>query len=255
MSNFVFGAQLYTLREVMKDEESIAAGLKKLAEFGYKTVQLSAIPYAAANPKWFREECDKNGLKIISTHSDFGRMENDLDALLGDHVAMGCVNMGIGAMPPEYRMTADGARAFAKAAQPIAAKAKEAGINFIYHNHRFEFGREGDKTFMDIIMDGAPDLMLLPDLYWVTAAGVAASDFLAKYLGRYNQVHFKDMKIVNDECKFCEIGQGNMNYIALAEQLIEYGIKDIVVEQDICDGDPYDSLKMSIDYLKKVLCA
>ena len=253
MNEYIFGAQLYTLRDVMKDEESISQGLKKLSDMGYKTVQLSAIPYAAANPKWFRAECDKNGLKIISTHSDFGRMQNDLDALIADHITMGCVNMGIGAMPLEYRMTADGARAFAKVVQPIAARTKDAGINFIYHNHRFEFGREGDKTFLDIIMQEAKSLMLLPDLYWVTAAGASPADLLEKYRGRYNQVHFKDMKVVNDECKFCEVGYGNMNYISLAKQLSEYCIRDIVVEQDICDGDPYDSLNMSIEYLTKML--
>lgn len=246
----ILAAQLYTLREQMKDKPSAAEALRRVAEMGYDAVQLSAVPVGAENPAWFREECDKNGLSILSTHSDFRRMREEPDALLADHKLLGCDCMGIGYMPSEFHST-EGVAAFAGIVEEIALRAADAGIRLLYHNHRFEFEKADGRWWLDILLEKAPHLSLLPDLYWVAAAGVNPTDFLEKYRGRYNQVHFKDLKIVDDQSAFCEIGQGNLDYIGLSRQLYSYGVCRFTVEQDRCDGDPFDSLQTSIRYLKE----
>ena len=245
----ILAAQLYTLRDQMKDKSSAAEALRRVSEMGYDAVQLSAVPVGAENPSWFREECDKNGLFILSTHSDFCRMREDLDALIADHRLLGCTSMGIGHMPQEFH-SAEGVAAFAEIAESIALRAADSGIRLLYHNHRFEFEKSGGRWWLDILLEKAPHLYLLPDLYWIAAAGVNPSDFLKQYRGRYDQVHFKDYTIVGDQSAFCEIGQGNMDYIGLARQLYSYGVCNFTVEQDRCDGDPFDSLRISMDYLR-----
>lgn len=250
-SKITLGAQLYTLRDVMKDESSTADALKKVAQMGYTAVQLSAIPIGFDKPEWFKEECDKNGLSIISTHSSFDKMQTPegLAELINDHKIYGCTNMGIGYMPNEYH-SYEGFIKFAEIAEEIAQKVKEHGINLLYHNHRFEFEKFDGKLGIEILMEKAPSLMLLPDLYWVTAGGVCPMDFLKKAAGRYNQIHFKDYGIRNDAPYICEIGRGNIDYLAVSKYLSENGITNFVVEQDTCDGDPLDSLRISIDYIK-----
>lgn len=253
-SKIVLGAQLYTLRDVMKDRASCESCLKAVAEMGYKTVQLSAVPLGFEDPAWFRSLCDQNGLTVISTHSDFGKMQTEegLAELIAAHKTLGCENMGIGFMPFEFH-NKEGMYKFAEITNGIAKKAKAQGINLLYHNHRFEFEKYDGVTGMQILLENAPELMFLPDLYWVTAGGVNPIDFLEMFKGRYNHLHYKDYGIREDKEFICEIGRGNINYAAITNYLMDAGIYDYVVEQDTCDGDPLVSLKQSADYLQNDL--
>ncbi len=61
------GAQLYTLREQLQTEEDVRVGLKKVAEIGYKTVQVSGV--GPIDPKVLKSICDDNVLQIIVTHT------------------------------------------------------------------------------------------------------------------------------------------------------------------------------------------
>lgn len=253
-SKIVLGAQLFTLREVITDKASCEKCLKAVADMGYKTVQLSAVPVGFENPEWFRGLCDSLGLGIISTHNNFADMLTDegLQRLIDTHKALGVTNMGIGFMPHVYH-NKEGMYQFAALCNEIAKKVKAQGIDLLYHNHRFEFEKFDGVTGMQILLEKAPELMFLPDLYWVTAGGVNPIDFLEMFKGRYNHLHYKDYGIRNNEHFICEIGRGNINYAAITNYLMEQGIYDYVVEQDTCDGDPLVSLKQSIDYLQNEL--
>ena len=91
------GAQLFTLRTFMQNECDIRRSLKKVAEIGYKTVQISAI--GPIDPHVLRDICDENGLKIVLTHNPEARILGDTDALIKEHDILGCDYIGIGAMP------------------------------------------------------------------------------------------------------------------------------------------------------------
>ena len=55
------GAQLFTLRTFMQNECDIRRSLKKVAEIGYKTVQISAI--GPIDPHVLRDTVMKTALK------------------------------------------------------------------------------------------------------------------------------------------------------------------------------------------------
>ena len=60
------GAQLYTVREHARNLDDFSETLKKIADIGYKTVQVSGTcAYEAA---WLKEQLDANGLKCVITH-------------------------------------------------------------------------------------------------------------------------------------------------------------------------------------------
>jgi sugar phosphate isomerase/epimerase len=60
------GAQLYTLRDFCKTTEDLALTLKKVADIGYTTVQLSAT--CEFDAQWMKEQLAANGLKCVVTH-------------------------------------------------------------------------------------------------------------------------------------------------------------------------------------------
>ncbi len=64
-------------------------------------------------------------------------------------------------------------------------------------------------------------------------------------------VHFKDLVIEKDNSPVMgEIGRGNLAWDEIIHACDEAGTKWALVEQDICQGDPFESLQMSYDYLK-----
>ena len=61
------GAQLFTVRDFCKTTEDFAQTLKKIADIGYPTVQVSGT--CAFDPAWLKQELDKNGLACVLTHT------------------------------------------------------------------------------------------------------------------------------------------------------------------------------------------
>ena len=171
------GAQLYTIRAYTQTERDFARSMKKIADMGYTTVQVSAIG-KEIRPERVREICDENGLKIVLTHSDVNRILNDTDRIIEEHNILGCDHIGLGAMPDKYR-TPEWVRYFVEDFKEPAKKIAAAGKRFMYHNHNFEFqkisipGYEKPVRIIEYLMDSfAPEeLGFTLDTYWVAAAG------------------------------------------------------------------------------------
>lgn len=58
------GAQLYTVRAYTQNEKDFSCTIGKIAEMGYKTVQISGIG-KDIRPERVREICDGAGLEIV----------------------------------------------------------------------------------------------------------------------------------------------------------------------------------------------
>ena len=67
-------------------------------------------------------------------------------------------------------------------------------------------------------------------------------------------IHFKDLRI-NPEKDFtqemAEVGEGNLDWDTIISACRKAETKWALVEQDTCPGDPFESLKISYDYLMK----
>lgn len=57
------GAQFYTLRDFCKDLDSFAETLKKVADIGYKTVQISGT--CGYEPEWLKSELKKDRKSVV----------------------------------------------------------------------------------------------------------------------------------------------------------------------------------------------
>ena len=96
----IIGAQLFTLRDYCKTTEDLAETLKRVADMGMKTVQLSGV--CAYDPAWMAEQLKECGLTADITHFDINRISNDPEGTLKFHQTMNCPYIGIGCMPADY---------------------------------------------------------------------------------------------------------------------------------------------------------
>jgi len=243
--------QLYTVREFMKSKQEIASSLRRVREIGYRAVQ--GAGFADASPQEVKDMLDAAGLYLCSTHTDIARMVADLDAVVAEHKLWGCEHLAIPYLGQEYRGE-EGFRKAGKVANEIGKKCAGAGLTLAYHNHSFEFERYGRKTGLDIFYEAADPKVVEAeiDTYWVQHGGGDPAAWCARFMGRMSAVHFKDMVIVDGKQTMAEIGEGNLNWPAILQICRQIGVKWYIVEQDICQRDPFESLAISYKNLRQM---
>lgn len=251
MNMDTIAAQLYTLRDFLKTPEDIGTTLKKVKAMGYNAVQASGL--GPVKPAALKQLADEAGVKICATHIPYDRLKEDLEAVILEHRLWECRYVGLGSMPEKFRMSREGYLAFAGEFNEISRKIFDKGLKFIYHNHNFEFEKFEGSTGMELILENTDTetFGMELDTYWVQAGGANPVEWIQKLKGRMEVVHFKDMAIKELKQVFAEIGEGNLNWKAIIDACRENGVEWYAVEQDQCLRDPFDSLQISYNYLKR----
>ena len=234
------GAQFFTIRDFCKNTEDFAESLKKVADIGYKNVQISGT--CDYDPEWLKAELEKNGLKCVLTHTPADKLKADPAGVARDHDIFGCKYVGLG----WFDFNENSCDNFIKEYGPVAQVLKKHGKYFMYHNHDQEFKKENGKLIIEQLAEiTAPDEMgFTLDTFWVQAGGGDP----AQFSGRVPCIHLKDYAYGR---KMAVIGEGNINFDRVFEKAESAGTEYMLVEQDDCNGEnPLDCLKRSFEYLR-----
>jgi sugar phosphate isomerase/epimerase len=248
------GLQLYSIREHMTDEACVRESFRRIKAMGYDEAQTAGcqIPYAD-----FGRIAREEGITIVGTHDNFDKMIEDPKLAIENHKLLGTTNMGIGGRFFNIQ-SKDEVYRFIENANKLADIIYEEGMRFTYHHHSHEFIKYDGVSIMDMLIDGLDPkkTSFVLDTYWLQHAGADVNAWIKKLAGRVDILHLKDMGMKWSETKaatpyITEIGNGNINFEAAIKTALESGVKHFCVEQDICPGDSYDSVKISADYLIK----
>lgn len=251
MKNIKIGAQLYTVRDFTKTPEDIEKTLYKIKSMGFNVVQISGLGYI--EPTKLADIINKLSLEVCVTHTPYERMLNDIDNVISEHKLLNCDAVGLGSMPNQFRGSLEGCKEFIISINKIAEYLYKSGLKFAYHNHNFEFEKFNNKTIMDILIEetNPQSVEFIIDTYWIQAGGANPVTYVNKVANRMSVCHFKDMAVREFKPVYAEIGNGNLDFHAIYKACENSGVKYIVIEQDDCDGNPFDSLQISLDYMNK----
>lgn len=243
------GAQYYTIREHCQTLDDFDASCQKVKDIGYQTVQLSGIGKFAAEE--IKEILDKYGLEAVCTHRPAKNYLEHLEEEIAFHKTIGCKICGLGAMPG-HNGKEETVEQFAADFKPVAEELSKHGLVFAYHNHAFEFEKRNGRYVFDTLIEkmGEENLQLILDVYWLAYAGINPAKFIREHQGQIACVHLKDLKMVGQESRFAEVGRGNLDWDEILLACEKAGVQYALVEQDTCEGDPFDSLKVSYHFLK-----
>ena len=239
------GAQFFTLRDFCKDTDSFAESLKKVADIGYKTVQISGT--CQYEPEWLKGELEKNGLECVLTHIPADKLQNDPEKVAKDHDVFNCKYVGLGSFGFNEEKNIDD---FIRIYKPVTSTLKQAGKYFMYHNHDGEFKKFNGKIVLENLAEAfSPDEMgFTLDTFWVQAGGGDPAQWIEKLSSRVPCIHLKDYAYGR---KMAVIGEGNINFDRVFEKAESAGTKYMLIEQDDCNGEnPFDCLKRSYEFLK-----
>jgi len=245
------GAQLYSIRKQMQTPEEIQAGFVRLKTMGYENVQVSGI--GAIAPDELHRISEETGLPIVVTHNPWPRLIDDVDGIIADHRVFGCTEIGLGAMPKEYRTSAEGFEEFLSKITVSAAKIAESGMHFAYHNHAFEFAgvTKDGQNFLDALIDRCPDWHFILDTYWIAFAGAKPEEYIRRLGGdKVPNIHFKDMARTELR-EICACGKGCLDFEMLATECAKTGVKNVLVEQDNATDatDAFGEMEFSFNHL------
>ena len=242
------GAQLYTVRDLCKNEKGFEDTISRLSKIGYKTVQVSGIGPIA--PEKIKSICDSYNMQIVCTHKSFDEYTKHCDEMIKYHKTIDCKIAGLGS-----RMELADARSTNEVIDEINKlneiydRLADAGIEFCYHNHAFEFMKFDSKYLMDYMLEYGK-FGFIVDVYWLAYAAQNPADFIRKIGKRARVVHFKDLRMNKNQSEFAEVMEGNLDWQDIISACDEAGTEAAMVEQDICHLDPVESLKISYNNLK-----
>src|SRR6266550_3935693 len=188
---------------------------------------------------------DRIGLQLYTVRHE---MEKDVDATIAKVAAAGYQEVEFagyfGKSPADVKALLDH--------HGLAAQAHDAGLQFAYHNHDFEFvPMEGSLPY-DVLLEATdPKLVQLEiDLYWITKGGQDPLKYFARWPGRIPLVHVKDSGGPPDN-KMMDVGAGTIDWKKIFAREDQAGIRHAFVEHDQ-PADAFASIKASCDYLKRL---
>lgn len=256
------GIQIYTLRKEI-ESLGIEAAMQKVADIGYKFIE----PFGYENrkffgktPEEFRKMIEGMGMSMPSVHSVTEVSSGGgKDAIISQMKTTAEDALNIGAeylvwayLKEEERTSIDDYKRHIETWNQFGEICKEAGIQFAYHNHDFEFiDFDGQKPYDLILQETDPDNVKMElDLYWITKAGESAVEYFKKAPGRFPLWHVKDMHA--DDKFFAPVGDGVVEFDKIFNAREKAGNQYIFVEQDDTrEGEEiYTSIEKSWKFLQ-----
>lgn len=252
------GVQLYTVRDLMKDD--FEGTIAKVAQVGYKEVEFAG--YFGRTPHQVREVLDKNGLTAPSTHVQYDELDEKFPKVIEDSKTIGLEYIVCPWIPEELRKSPDIWKKAAEKFNKCGEQTKAAGIDFGYHNHWFEFlPVNGTLPYDQLLADTDPKLVKMElDLCWITVGGSDPVKYFEKYPGRFPLVHVKDIKKLpkvseagsqdfgSSLKEITEVGSGIIDWKRIFRHSEQAGIKHYIVEHDN-PKQPIESIRTSYQYL------
>lgn len=274
------GLQLYSIIPLLS--EDFEGTLQMLAEVGYSELEFAGPYYFTPNSddtksgfygnnaREMRSILKKYGLFAPAAHVNIGTLQNNLPEVVEAANIVGIEYVICPFLMADQRQALDDYKKLADQFNAIGEKCNEAGLQFAYHNHSYEFGElEGEIPYNVLLDSTDPSLVAMElDLFWITMAGYDPVDYFDEYPGRFHSVHVKDMKrkmvLENPLTTFEnretakkafgnleDVGRGVMDFKRILSAHAKAGIKHYFIERDRAPN-PMQTVKNGYAHLSKL---
>jgi sugar phosphate isomerase/epimerase len=247
------GVQLWSVKDAMQDDP--AGTLQALADMGYTFVEAAGYSdgkFYGMEPQLFRELVESTGMFFIGSHAGHALPDSDnrdevmawWDECIRAHAAAGVKYLVQPWMSHRAFESIEGLQAYCNYFNEIGEKCNQHGIRFGFHNHANEFNTLDEEVIYDYMLRNTdPDkVMFQIDLYWAYIGNADPVEYFERYPGRFEGWHVKDVDVIG--------ASGKIDFERIFQHTDIAGLKDIVVEFEHPDNDPFESLHLSIKYLR-----
>jgi sugar phosphate isomerase/epimerase len=245
------GLQLYTVRDLAGKD--FTGTLKKVAEIGYDAVEFAG--YGGLTATDLKKLITELKLIPAGAHEAIDVLQKEIDKVIEFHKTLGTQYIVCPYMPdPWQKGGAAKYKEFAGLLETAGEKIKKAGLQLCYHNHNFEFRKEGEKYLLEFLYEAckADIVQAEVDAYWVKRAGLDPIKFLENHAGRVKLVHMKDMT-ADDKKDFAPVGTGSMDIKGIIQVSRKIGVDWFIVEQDRTNQPVLEAITISLKNMRQFL--
>ena len=239
------GLQLYTIRDVMKDDAE--GTLRRVAEIGYKEVEFAG--YHGREPAEIRRILDSLSLTAPAGHCSVSDLEERWSSTVESAHLLGHRYLVVASLPLGKEARPDDYRRYAARLNALGSQCRKEDLAVGFHNHDAEFRPIGGLLPYDIILEETdPDLVTMElDLYWIVKAGHDPFGYFRKHTDRFSLLHVKDME-KGPPGETTEVGNGSIDFASLFRASYP-AVKHYFVEQEHFTASPMTSVEKSWNYL------
>jgi len=248
--------QTIVFGNTIKDNISEIAGTIK--KIGYDGIEIGARHFDLEKPDFYIDLFKRVGLKLIAIHvgGDFlnkDSVQKQLDNvknIIGFGSKLECPYLFLSGLRKEGK-TCDDYKIEAENYSKIGKMCNDVKIKLCYHNHDWEFSNDGSNGMKTLLENIPEDLMMLvPDVGWLTMAGIDPVQFLRENINRVEALHFKDF---SGPRQFTELGTGLVPFKKIYDYAANLG-RDwwIVAEQDQTIVGPEEASRINYEYIKNL---
>ncbi len=253
------GIQLYSLRAQFTRNVPQTIGTVK--GFGIQEVELAGNNNLK-NPA-YRQMLEQAGLKPIAGHFPMERITGDTEAVAKECQELGIRYVGAAWIKGKGEFDIEAAHKaaadFNKAGKALAAH----GIKVFYHCHGYEFKHRNSSGLkaMDILIRETDSRYVAfeMDILWVQYPGEDPAAWLAKYPGRWELMHLKDLKKGvptgfhnggTDPNNDVALGTGQMDWAKILKAAQKSGVKHYFIEDE--SASSVEQIPQSLKVLESV---
>lgn len=238
--------QLYTVRELCGKD--VAGTLRALADIGYKGVELAGLYGLSA--KDLGQMLSDCGLAVCGAHVGVPQDRSQAIALAEEYQALG-VRRLVASTGPDQWQTLEKIQQVCGQLEAAAQWLAPLGVEFLYHNHWWEFEPvEGQVPHQQLVRQ-APSVKLELDIYWTAFGGHDPAQVLAGIKDRTPLLHIKDGNLEREAPTpfHTAVGQGKIDVAGTIAVADPHVIDWLIVELDHCAGDMLQAVRDSYRYL------
>jgi len=240
------GLQLYTVRAALaKDIEGTIAAVAKAG-----VTELEFFDMHGRTVAWWRDLMRAHGLTAPATHAGLPATDEGWGPIFERAHGMGHQLVIVPWVGNDYRGSRASWQRLAERLNTAGRLAQEAGLQFGYHNHDFEFAPVDGVTGYDILAESSdPALVKLEvDLYWAVKGGRDPLSIVSRWPGRVVACHVKDAG-PPPERAMRNVGAGTIDFPRILAAGRAAGLRHWFIEHDN-PADPVASVTASAAVMK-----
>jgi sugar phosphate isomerase/epimerase len=233
------GFQVWTVKDMLVKD--FPGTLKMIADMGYESVEMCSPPgYESSGfgplmklkAKEMKQIINDAGLVFESSHYGMNELRNHLDERIEFAKESGQKQMILSSFGLAKNATMSDWLKAADELNAIGIKTKKSGIQTGFHNHNTEFEKIGDTLIYDALMNQFdPEYVKMQFQVAVISIGYKASDYFAKYPGRFISAHLADWSPADK--KSVALGKGIVDWTEFFKTIKKGGVKNMFIEMDL----------------------
>ncbi len=256
----VVGLQTYTIKSLLKKEQSIDAAFSEIAKLGITNIELAVdylkFDFSVKGLDLISKYLTKYNIKVWSMQIKYSTIIKNVENTVAVLRAFDCNYITISVIDMKvFIKGVQGVQDYVRKANELVDIFAPYGITIGHHNHHMEFYKFEGKTVFDMLIESYKGEFVL-DTYWIQRGGANHLELLDRLKGRVSIIHLRDYKLELKIQKFDFIGKdtyiggGNLPFALIMKKAEECGVKYGMIEQST--KTPLESVTLSYNYLKKV---